>query len=245
MKIGLCDIHNHILYGLDDGAKDLAMSLNMARAAYEDGTRTVIATPHYNPAVWNRGKDDILARFEEVKAAVLAEFPDMRMYSGCEIFWHDSSTTYEYEKDLIPTLAGSRYVLFEFMPLVDYSKIREAVIATVRSGKIPILAHIERFACLVENPDLVYELSNHGAYFQVNASSVVGGYGRHAQKFIKKLMKDEMIDFIGTDAHADKGGRTMTMQDSYKWVEKKMGTDYADRVFITNPEFIIRDKYLD
>ncbi len=245
MKTGLCDIHNHILYGLDDGSKSLEMSLNMARTAYENGTRTIIATPHFNPTVWNRNKDDMLARFEEVKKAVTAEFRDMRMFSGCEVFWHDRLTPRDYEEKRIPTLAGSRYVLFEFMPLAEFSKIRAAVLATVEQGYIPIVAHIERFACLVEKPDRVYELSDHGAYLQVNAESIDGRAGRGIQKFIKKLMKDRMIDFVGTDAHADTGDRTMEMQDAYRWVAKKFGAEYADRIFIENPECIINDIYLD
>ena len=245
MKTNLYDIHNHILYGLDDGSKNLEMSLNMARTAYADGTRTIIATPHYNPGVWHKDKEAILERFEEVKQAVQSEFPDLRMFSGCEIFYHRSETPGDYANDRIPTLAGGRYVLFEFMPLVEFSKIREAVNVAINNGKIPICAHIERFACLVENPDLVYDLADAGSYLQVNADSITGKTGRKVQKFIKKLMKDRMVDFVGTDAHADTGNRQMKLQDAYRWVEKKIDRAYADKIFCENPECIIRDVYLD
>ena len=51
MMRGFTDIHHHLLYGVDDGAQSLQMSLKMAQRAYRGGTRTIIATPHVTPGV--------------------------------------------------------------------------------------------------------------------------------------------------------------------------------------------------
>ena len=97
-------------------------------------------------------------------------------------------------------------MLVEYQPTVDYNYLRTSISNIIQMGYIPLIAHIERYMCIVKEIDRAYELSNMGAFIQVNASSVIGESGKDIKKFIKKLMKDEMVDVIGTDAHSN-GGR--------------------------------------
>ena len=43
------DMHSHILPGLDDGSKNMEMTLAMLRVAVEEGIGTIYTTPHCMP----------------------------------------------------------------------------------------------------------------------------------------------------------------------------------------------------
>lgn len=75
----MIDIHSHILHGLDDGAKNLDVSIGMVKAAGAAGTTDIVATPHadttyeFQPAL-------IRERIAELEAAAAAP---VRIHHGC------------------------------------------------------------------------------------------------------------------------------------------------------------------
>ena len=241
----LYDMHCHVFYQVDDGSRSVEMSKSMLDTAYEEGIRHIIATPHFNPRIWNKDQQDLAERYQIMQQLLTKTHPDMDIHLGAEIFYRDDETPDLYMSHTAPTMAGSRYVLFEFITDIEFRKMREAIREAVTNGYIPILAHIERFFCLLDNIDRVYEISEAGCYLQTNAGTIIGKSGSVAQKFIFKLMKDEMIDFVGTDAHRDEGNRQMKMQSAYQEVARRFGEDYAVRIFHDNPEHILADKVLD
>jgi N-acetylglucosamine-6-phosphate deacetylase len=66
MTPGFVDIHSHVLYGLDDGAKTRDESVEMLRVAEESGTAHIVATPHANSRFKFRS-DVIAARVAELQ----------------------------------------------------------------------------------------------------------------------------------------------------------------------------------
>ena len=237
------DIHIHILYGVDDGPNNINTSIEMIKTAYDEGTRKIVATPHYHPAKCRMDYEELKRRFEVFKEQVKNVCPEMQWALGREIYYtSDIPEELENGKNLM--MGDSRYVLVEYQPTVDYNYMRTSISNIIQTGHIPLIAHIERYMCIVKDIDRAYELKNMGAFIQVNAGSVIGSNGKDIKKFIKKLMKDEMVDVIGTDAHSN-GGRAPLIKECAEYVCKKFGYDYAKSILHDNAELILQGKYLE
>lgn len=225
---GFTDIHNHILFGVDDGSPDLETSMQMLKMAYEDGTRDVILTPHFHPKRGMAHYSQIVENYEILADAAEAAFPDMGVYLGREIYFR-SEILDDLDKLSQKTMCGTDTVLIEFSTSVTPEKVRGAVLEVIMSGFHPIVAHVERYMCTVKDWDYVYELKQLGADIQVNADSVTGDNGWGVQRCVKALLKDNVIDYIATDAH-DTKSRVPLLSRCYKYVVKKYGVEYADRI---------------
>lgn len=242
---GLFDMHCHILYGVDDGSKDGKMSFNMLSKAYSEGIRNIICTPHYNYEAWKKTPEELIDAFNIVKKLAEEKFQGMRLYPGSEIFYKKDITDNDLMNHKLPTMAGSRYILMEFVTSVSFEYIREAVRMAVSNGYIPIIAHVNRFDALFGDIDRIEKLYKDGAYMQLNAGSITGKEGRLVKKFCKELLDQELCHFIGTDAHRDSGVRQMEIQEAAQKIRKKYGEDYMEKLFNDNPRHILLDEYLD
>ena len=225
---GFTDIHNHILFGVDDGSPDIETSLKMLRMAYEDGTRDMVLTPHFHPKRGMAHYSKIVENYEILADLAEKELPDMGVYLGREIY-HRSEVLDDLDKLQEKAMCGSDTVLIEFSPNVEEEKVRSAVLDVIMTGYHPIVAHVERYVCTVKNWDYIYELKQLGADIQVNASSVTGDNGWSVQRCVKALLKDHVVDYIASDAH-DTTSRTPQLSKCYKYIVKKYGVEYADRI---------------
>ena len=236
----LVDMHCHILPGIDDGSRNMEQSINMIKIAYDEGIRTIILTPHYHPAKGTHNISKWEETYEKLKTKVKSENIDIDFYLGAELFYtHDAS---EYiENGQVISMSGSDYMLVEFRPETEFSLIKSAVYDILSAGKKPIIAHIERYDCIVGNIERVEDLIDLGAYIQVNASTVTGGMGLSIKFFIKKLLKRNLVHFIGTDAHSD-GHRSPRMAECFKYIAKKCGEEYALEVMRDNALKIISNQ---
>lgn len=235
------DIHSHLLPGVDDGSRNMEQTLEMVKIAYENGIRKIIVTPHYNRR-YNLVNADVFDVYDEVRTAIRQSALDMLLYLGNEIYY-DSEVPELLEQGQINTLAGSNYVLVEFSPVTVFQNIKEGLYQILLSGYRPILAHCERYQSIVEHRDYVKELIEMGVYIQVNATSVTGGNGRTAKKFVKQLMKSDDIHFIATDAHSD-GTRAPKLDACVKWIGKKFGQDYVHTLLVQNPQKVLDNEII-
>ena len=240
---GIIDIHNHILPGVDDGAATMAETVQMLSLAVREGITAVIATPHYHPGRGTAGISKTEQVLLKVQEAVLQEGLPVTIYPGNEIFYHDDMVE-NLENKKIMTMNGTEYILTEFYPKQPYGVIRQGLLRALSDGYIPIVAHAERYAELLRHPDYVEELIEMGCYIQLNAASVMGDYGMKTKSFCKRLLKDEMVHLVATDAHHATGSRTMQLQKCALYIEKKYGRDYADRIFRDNPSLLLKGTYI-
>ena len=240
---GYIDIHSHILAEVDDGSRSMSMSMTMLDIAYKEGIRGIIATPHYHPGKSMITYDKLLEKFGEFKKAAKSIHPDMKLYLGREVFY-TSDALEAIESGAKLTIENNRYLLVEYSTITDFHYIRASINNIVQAGLIPIIAHIERYECLVKNIEYVEELRDMGAIIQVNAASIIGQGGRGAKSYTKKLLKNQYIDVVATDAHSD-GNRAPRINECAAYLVKKYGQEYTEDILIYNPERIIEGRYLE
>ena len=233
----LVDIHCHILPGVDDGAPDMETSRAMIRDAYEQGVRYIIATPHYRPEMFEPSMKKVIRVYHELRD--YAEEVGIGLRLGCE-YYRNEQMIRHLDKKLRPTMLGSRYVLTEFSTNDSFVTVRNYIYELITKGYRPIVAHVERYFCCQE-PERIQELKKLGAQIQINADSVLGYEGHTIKKFCAGLMKDDLVDFIGSDAHNLKG-RKMNLGKCATYVRKKKGQDYAEEIFVDNPRRIWKSR---
>lgn len=238
----MIDIHCHILPGVDDGAQDMEETRRMLEIAWEEGIDTIIATPHYRHRYIENTQERLNERLRLTQEAASLVSPEFRIYLGNEIYFSHSSVE-SLRGGRALTMAGSNYTLVEFFTGKPYQELEAAIRDFQLGGYQPIIAHAERYDCLLEQPSRVEELVEMGAYIQVNAKTVTGGNGRNGKSFAKKLLKYELIHFIGTDAHSAEQ-RAPEMRKAQEYLAKKAGAAYAEALCGGNAWKILQKEYL-
>ena len=240
---GFIDVHNHILFGCDDGAGSIETSLEMIREEYNQGARGLILTPHYDEESFNLSVDRWNSHFAELKEQAEKEFPDMDLYLGNEVLLCNDMLE-KIAEGKIMTMADSRYVLIEFYPTEDYSVIERSLSLLVNGGYIPIIAHCERYRAFrkrfgVINKSNLEHVIDMGCYLQVNATSVYS----EDKKFVAKLIENEMLHLIGTDAHSLRQ-RGVHWNECIDYLKSKYDERYIVWLLIRNPKNIISGEYI-
>ena len=235
----MCDVHCHILPGVDDGANSIQTSREMLRLASDDGIRAIVCTPHYHLGRGTTSSQKDRAVFENLKRLARTEFPEIQIFLGQENYY-TSETLEKLEQGELLTMGESDYVLLEFSHTVTFGHIRDAVYELYQCGYLPIIAHVERYNEIVGKPESVAELVKHGAYIQVNADSLSLGITNPVRRFVIKLLKQDLVHFIASDAHGTKS-RVPQLSAAAKLVKSKLGEEKAREIFWENPRSIIKN----
>ena len=235
----LVDIHCHIIPEVDDGAASIRETANLLQKEYQDGVTEIILTPHFRRGMFETPQDVIEKQFAKVQRMVQRSRTGMKVYLGCEYHMHPQMVQ-DLNEGRRPTMAGSRYVLLEFSSLHSYAQIRNQVYVLAASGYVPIIAHVERYPCLLKRPVLIRELCELGAKIQLTSDSVLGEEGWRIRQFCRLLLKEHCVDYIATDAH-NMRERSPQLQKCARYIESKFGEKYAEKIFIRNPRKIIKD----
>ncbi|MDD4311895.1 MAG: hypothetical protein PHW41_05375 [Eubacteriales bacterium] len=223
------DLHHHFLYGVDDGASTKLEMQQMLVKAHQDGAKIIIATPHITPGLTPISLDKLNRQMEEARAFSLAYGLDLELYLGSEIMYTYHLQRYLSER-LLPTMAGSNKILVEFPFKVTFPEIENAVLNILRTGHLPILAHVERYACLMHaQKRLEYLKKEYDVFFQVNADSILKKRDFFTNRAIKRAIQNGTIDFVASDAH-DTRRRASMLQRTYDLLEEIYGKESADRL---------------
>lgn len=221
----LWDMHCHIIPGVDDGSESLKMSMEMIRMEIEQGVTDIMLTPHY--FVDRTDTNVIIKRYHELQDEIRRQKLPVQVYLGSELFY-SVDLIKDLDKKKALTLAGTSYVLIEFMPSESYQQIVNVVRNLLYAGYIPIVAHIERYQAILNDINRVQELVNMGAYIQVNTNSFLK---KDMNPFLFKLFDHNLIHMIGTDSHSSEW-RAPQMQDTVNLLMKKYSNDKLESIFL-------------
>ncbi len=236
---GFVDIHSHILPGIDDGSDSLETTVEMLEIAWDEGIRTMVATPHFREGRLETPTEQLLDLYRQVLAEAQKIDPSFQIYLGNELY-SSYSLAELLDMQRAHSLNGTRYVLVEFSPSKTYSEMRMAFRNLQMAGYRPILAHAERYECLLEDSSRVGELINSGVFIQVNTASIAGDYGFRLRMFTRNLLKRREIHLLGTDTH-NPDDRAPRIRKCMDYIEKKYGSQYANRIGRDNALAVLKD----
>ena len=235
------DIHTHLLPSVDDGSQSMDMTIQMLKIALEQGITTVIATPHYIAGESNSSVELLMELREKVQEEATKLHKDFKIFLGNELYYSDSVID-ALKSGKALTLAGSRYVLVEYSTKAVYNMIYQGMGNLIRHGYIPILAHTERYECLHKREDLISELVKQGCYIQINSNSVIGGLFHSTASWSRRLIKQGLVHFLGSDCHNEKERKPL-MKAAVKALSKSCDDSFI-RQMLKNPANILENTYL-
>ena len=200
----MTDIHNHLLFGVDDGSKSLEESIEVFRDLEKYGFKNVILTPHYiKDTNYNSPASENFKRLKLLREALYQNNINIKLFLGNEIYMDDDIYELLLNKEAY-TLNGSQFVLIELPMSGEYPGYEDIFKELMSHGCKIILAHPERYIAFQKNYNYIYELAKMGVYFQGNIDSIVGKYGIAAEQMIKRLLKEKRLAFLATDIHQKK-----------------------------------------
>lgn len=236
----MIDIHSHILPCLDDGAKDLDESIEMAKLAVSEGITKIIATPHHKNRDYNNPKEKILQQVEMLNTALSQHKIPLTILPGQEPRIYGEMIE-EYESGEVLTLNnGGKYLFIEF-PTGHVPRYSEQLLFDIQlKGLTPLIVHPERNSEIIENPDMLYKFVKNGACTQITSSSVTGHFGKKIKKFTMQLVESNLTHFVASDAH-NLSSRPFRMNDAYRELVKEFGVE-VEYYFKENAELLLEGK---
>lgn len=226
---GMIDIHQHVVYGMDDGARTREAGEAMLRAAAANGTEIVLGTSHVTPGVEPFDLGLYQAHLDELNAWSEAEGLGVWLLPGAEVLYTAQTERFLRERR-IPTLGGTDWVLIEFDPGVRYEELRKALTNVALAGNVPVLAHMERYENLAGSVKKCLALKRElDVLFQMNCSTVIGGRGFLRDRQARKLLDEGLIDAVASDAH-NVDRRPTRMRAAYEALAARYGEETACRL---------------
>jgi protein-tyrosine phosphatase len=195
-----CDMHSHLIPGIDDGAPDIGISLQLIKGLTGLGYKKIITTPHIMWDMYKNTPETIMPGYEKVKNEIKKNNLPVEFEVAAEYFLDDY-----FEK-----LVDAEAPLFTFkdnLVLVEFSFVKEPV--ELKSvlfklqirGYQPVIAHPERYLYFGAQKHWYDEMKDTGCLFQLNILSLTGFYGKAAVELSQYLIKQKYYNLIGTDLH--------------------------------------------
>jgi len=237
--MGFVDLHSHVLAGIDDGAPDLTTGLTMLEALARAGFSDVCATPHQKAGQFLPSADEIARAWNAALGAVGAAHPTLHL--AAENMWDDVFFE-RSQRDAVPSYDAGPAFLFELRPQLIPVGLLEHLFRLRTGGKVPVLAHPERYEALWSDDDLTGQLARSCA-FVVDLPAVAGYHGRRECKAARLLLQRGLVRAAASDAHT--AGDVKQAVEGIAWIEKKLGAAAVDRLLVDGPRAILAGELPD
>jgi protein-tyrosine phosphatase len=217
------DMHSHLIPGIDDGSNDMNESIDLIKKLYHLGFRKLITTPHIISGGYNNTPQIINDGLDRLKKVLLTTGLPVELFAAGEYLLDDNFEE-KYKSGNILTV-GKKYVLIELPFIHEPESFYKTVFDLQVAGYKVILAHAERYSYWYGNPKKYEDLKDREIYLQLNTVSLAGHYSAPTRKAAEWLIDNEMITFLGTDAHNEKYIESLTQSLSSKYLQKLLSSN--------------------
>ena len=245
--IEIIDLHSHLIPAIDDGPRLLEETVQTLRIGYENGVRSVVATPHMFLDPYDlREPEHVRDRFEQMSNALDRVSGDSEYTFLKDMTIHLGSENYASKPFLealalgaVLTLSGSRYLLVEFSPFLSLKQIRNVVERIQDQELVPVLAHIERYPALRNKTDELHQLLEQGCLTQVNLGSLLRPLWSKGGRLARRLVSNDVVSIIASDSHGPLF-RPPNFGELMKRHSERLGRERLVRLCSSNPAWILR-----
>ena len=200
----MIDLHSHILPGVDDGSRNFEDSLAILRGLEKQGITRVVLTPHYvTETNYNSSFVKNQKIFAELQKKVKAEKIKIKLHLANEIYI-DPEIRKLIRTKKISGINGTKNLLIELPMSGEFEGYEDIFLSLQRAGYTVVLAHPERYRAMHKAYKIIGRLQSQGILMQCNLGSLVGQYGKHAKRTVKKMLKDDLVYCFGTDIHHER-----------------------------------------
>ncbi len=194
-----CDIHSHLIPGIDDGSPSIQDSLVLAQGFVDLGYKTIVTTPHVMSDFYKNSPETIATGLNQLNKAIESASINLKVEAAAE-YYIDFEFMEKVGKRKLLTF-GNNFILVEFSFVEPPINMKEAFFELQTNGYKPVLAHPEHYLYWNQNPKALFELKNRDVFFQLNLLSLIGSYGPDVAKMAEILIDNKMVEWLGTDMH--------------------------------------------
>ncbi len=236
----MIDLHCHMLPGIDDGAVDLDMALEMARMAFESGVRCQACTPHIYPGMYENTAAGIRAAIGALQGELDRQGIDLKLVEGADVHLQPDLVA-GIRADRIPTLNRSRYLLLEPPHHVAPPRFDQSLFELRVAGIVPVITHPERLSWIEDHYEAFSRAVDEGAWMQVTAGSLTGRFGKRARYWGERMLDEGLVHLLATDAH-DARARPPRLDEGRDAAARRVGEEEARRLVLDRPRAIVDDR---
>lgn len=218
-----CDMHSHLIPGIDDGSPDLETSVQLIEGLREAGYEKLITTPHLMYDLYPNNRQTITQGYERLKTELQKRKINIKLKAAAEYFLDDHFDHLLQQNEPLLTIKDN-LVLVEFSFVSAPFDYKEKLFQLQLKGYKPILAHPERYTYLHNKPEKYEELRTAGCLFQVNILSFSGYYGKRVAQMAEHFFKSGQIELLGTDLHHQRHLAQLTSPDIFQKVNEIAAT---------------------
>ena len=237
----MIDIHSHILPGIDDGSPDEQTSLAAMQAAVAAGITEMVCTSHYLRGQYDNPRSKTRPLFEGLQRLAKKNNLPLKLHLGAEVML--DSKTVDDIADMELRIDDTRYVLVESEINALPVNFLDILFQIVRQGWRPVLAHPERYPDIMAHKSLTEDLVHRNVHLQINAGSLLGGYGRKVEETAWKLLERGHAHFIASDSHAR--GQENNLKRAAEAVTERIDAYTAELLTTINPGKLLANEPID
>ncbi len=236
----MIDLHCHMLPGLDDGASNLDVSLEMARLFVADGVGIVACTPHMMPGVYNNLGADVRERVAALQTAIDEAGIPLSVVVGADVHVAPDLVKGLYSGELL-ALHDTRFVLIEPPHHVPPPRLKDLFFELMTAGFTPILTHPERLSWIDRRYDTIQQLFNAGVWMQLTAGSLLGSFGKQPRYWAERMLDEGMCHILATDAH-DTKRRPPNLRAGFDAAATRVGVAEALNLVLHRPYSVLENR---